>query len=472
MKEKFDAILLFLIVVMMVTAGCGEETPIEPSLVEEPATLGELKVPEDAVAAAPALPNAGLPFVKEMSYYKDWKLTKEVVDTVAPGTTLFVKVVFSEAMQHIVADDKSARPVLYHKTDKKLTRLHVAKHGAKLQDGDAKPKGKGTITFIGKVTMPDSGVFTVAVGKLSADLDGNTLAAFYTHKEKLQVEEPDTVPPTVTEVTYWQDEELSLPIDIFHGGDIYTKIVFSEEMKVVIADEKKSRPILFYQIGRERLRYRVTDTDTLQDGDAATQDGITFVCKNTIPEPERVTPFFIIVGKVSTDQRSNKLTGNYIHPTRVIIEPVPVVEPEPEPVPEPTEPDVPAVDLDDPIHLERAIAVARRIYDRDQEIAALFYADSITLDEYWHRLDQILIEETGLQYYDWHFVGDLTAIYEQERPQEAGRLVSGKFSRRGMNVEWMRLYFAYPETTKEERIELFRQSVKNGKVSIEYNQFW
>ena len=190
--------------------GCGEvEDPLTTPTQSDnrvPGILGETKRPE-TTAAAPQAPGVGIPFVKEVRYYTDWKLTKEVASVVPPGTTLFVKVVFSEPMRHIAAGDKKARPVLYYRVDNTLTRFRVAEHRARGEDfvsGDAKPLGNGTDDFVCKVTVPESGVFTIAVGKRSTDLDRNTLAAFYTHKEKLLVKLVETavIPATVSETDF------------------------------------------------------------------------------------------------------------------------------------------------------------------------------------------------------------------------------------------------------------------------------
>ena len=201
------SVSVFLLAVGMALIGCGEvedplTTPTQPDN-RVPGILGETKRPE-VTAAAPQAPGVGVPFVKKVRYYADWKLTKEVASVVAPGTTLFVKVVFSEPMQHIAADDKKARPILYYKVDNTLTRFRVAQHrarGADFVSGDAKPLGNGTDDYICKVKVPDNGVFTIAVGKKSVDQQGKTLAAFYTHKEKLLVRLVETavIPGTPNE---------------------------------------------------------------------------------------------------------------------------------------------------------------------------------------------------------------------------------------------------------------------------------
>ena len=317
------AIVATIIIAIMTILSCGEDT--EDVVTERPegaaGTFGEIKLPE-IIAAAPQAPNVGAPSVKEVGYYSDWKLTKPI-ELVVAGDTIYTKVVFSEPMQHIAADDKTARPVLYYRIGDQSIRYRIAAHGAKgeaFQSGDAKPKGKSTSTFVCRYTLPadTTGAFTLAVGKLSADTDGNTLSAFYTHKEKVRIEEPDTIPPFVLSVTYWHDAHLTEPITdtVYRGENIYTKIVFSEEMKVVGGNTKQSRPILYYRIDRQNIPYRIRLAAGLLDGEARTEDSITFICRNIVPDTGDGT-LQIVVGRLSADLQGNTLSAFYTHRERV-----------------------------------------------------------------------------------------------------------------------------------------------------------
>ena len=305
--------------------GCGEETesPIAEKTAPEGAmnTLGEMKIPQ-GVAAAPQAPNIGAPSIKEISYYSNWKLT-EPIDSATAGDTIYTKVVFSEPMLHIAANDKTARPVLYYRIGRQNTRYRISAHGAKgeaFQSGDAKPKGKSRTVFICKYTIQaeDAGTLTLAVGKLSTDTEGTALAKFYTHKEQLSIEEPDTTPPFVRSVTYWYNERLTDPIadTVYDGETIYTKIVFSKAMEVVEGSSNQSRPILYHQIGRKRTRYRIITDGRLRNNEAKTEDSITFICKNTIMDVTNTT-LRIMVGKFSLDRAGNTLSEFYRHKERV-----------------------------------------------------------------------------------------------------------------------------------------------------------
>lgn len=248
--------MMILTLIAVLIIGCGEEEVPESSATD---ILGAMKVP-DAVAAAPQAPGVGMPAVKEIRYFSDWKLTKEVQNA-SVGDTIFVKVVFSEPMKHVIADDESARPILYHRRAEKgeqLVRFRMAAHGAGGEDfvsGDAKPLQSGTDDYICKYTaVPEDEGKQIAfmVGKFSVDLENNTLSQFYRHEEKLQVEstalvkpedpaksaDPEPVmttdPLTIVSITHYRDrsdELLSEGESVEEGTTIRTEIVFAKPVQ-------------------------------------------------------------------------------------------------------------------------------------------------------------------------------------------------------------------------------------------------
>ena len=241
--------------------GCGEEMEDPVAVEGAVGTIGTLKIP-DTVPGAPKLEiPEGTPTVKSVGYYSDWQLTKPLTGTVSAGKTIFIKVEFSENMKLVVADDKHARPILYHRIGGELTRFNIADFGAKGEDfvsGDAKPM-QTKASFIGKyiVQPEDNGEFVFAIGKWSIDLEGNTLPAFYTHKEKLWLGKP--LSPTVTSVDYYRNWQLTEHVTdtITPGTTVYTKIVFSEEMEHTVSDGTKARPELYYRIGDRNIRHNI-----------------------------------------------------------------------------------------------------------------------------------------------------------------------------------------------------------------------
>lgn len=323
--------------------GCGEEMD-DPLRVREGATetLGTLKVP-DMAPGAPQV-TTGTPTVTSVGYYADWRLTQPT-GAAAPGTTFWIKVVFSEPMQMHVADDNTARPILYYKGAEGLVRFRIAKHGAGGEDfvsGDAKPWKEDTDIYICKYTVPDNveGEFTIAVGRLNTDKDGNNLTAFYTHQEKLQIGQS---PPFVTSVEYYRDWRLTKPVTgtVQPGTLVFTKIVFSEEMEHVISDSAGARPELYYRIGDRDIRHNIVPFHLWQQhyvsGDTKPVNGhTTYIGKYRI-EKSDYGSFTLVVGENSADKHGIPLDEAYVHQEVLHIpapEPIDSIVPTVTPVPE------------------------------------------------------------------------------------------------------------------------------------------
>ncbi|RKU06960.1 hypothetical protein C6501_18020 [Candidatus Poribacteria bacterium] len=103
----------------------------------------------------------------------------------------------------------------------------------------------------------------------------------------------DSAPVEVIEFGYYADEEFTEPLvdSVLTGATIYTKIVFSKAVPIVVADDKSARPKIFYTAGgfltaeeraRAETQYRIKPRDAvLQNGEAKlyrdTDD--TIICK-------------------------------------------------------------------------------------------------------------------------------------------------------------------------------------------------
>ena len=101
-------------------------------------------------------------------------------------------------MQHTVATDDTARPVLSYRIGEVETQYHVLPHrsgGTRFRSGTCKPKGTGTFTFICKysVAADDVGEFTLSVGGLTANTQGTPLAEAYVHDTALLLGQPREV---------------------------------------------------------------------------------------------------------------------------------------------------------------------------------------------------------------------------------------------------------------------------------------
>ena len=302
----------------------------------EPTMIGKMKVPSEAAPAGPPVPTDGTPFVKSVGYYSDWKLTKKLADgaKVPVGTLVYIHIQFSESMSHRNTDNegkKVARPILYYWVKSELIRFRVMPHGSQGDDfvsGDAKPKGGGTDDYVCKYKVQkehEGSQFWVRVGKWSIDLEGNTLADSYTHKEKLRLgerESKETQPkqpePTVVEekkepkpsekeepepieVSYYTDWNLTEPIieEVSPGDTIHTKVVFAERVPVVFTDDRTARPAIFYTIGERESQYRMKIRD-VHNGDAKPHgtDKV-FLCIYTVRQQDIGQMFSTHVGEIS-----------------------------------------------------------------------------------------------------------------------------------------------------------------------------
>ena len=323
-STAFVAVVCLVGIAMMFIMSCSEEAEEPITLMTEGATgpLAKMKVPTQA--ETPAAPQMqipeGTPTVTSVGYYSDWKLTKKLTGTVSAGKTIFIQVVFSEGMKLVVADDKTARPILYYRKAGKLTRFRIVKFGAGGKDfvsGDAKPI-KTQATYLCKyvVQKEDKGQFVFAVGKFSVDKEGNTLPAFYTHKEKLQL---GTTTPTVTSVGYYSDWQATKPLTgtVKSGSTIYTKIIFSEEMEEVVSDGNKARPILYYRIGDRDIQHNIVPQDAqgkhYASGDTKPiKNHATYLGKYRVSSSDYGT-FTLVVGKDSASKKGIKLADEYVH---------------------------------------------------------------------------------------------------------------------------------------------------------------
>lgn len=381
-----------------VMVGCSEEVE-DPTVMRGTADmLGVLKTPDTAPGAPQLIPE-GTPTVKSVGYYSDWQMTKKLTGSVSPGKTIFIKVEFSEGMKLVVADDKKARPILYYRVGKELTRFRIAGFGAKGEDfvsGDAKPV-KNQKMYLGKYTVQpeDTGQFVVAVGKWSVDREGNTLPAFYTHKEKVQLgrpaapqmnrEEPkkpeqvgDTVAPTILSIEYYLDSRRKQEVDaeaefVPDGTDIYAVVRFSEAVTPVITYTTGNSIEKRYTLSQQRhgVHWRgvCKPIDT---------DGTSFVCY----APAREDAFSVTVTAETADLADNRLAEAVTAPT-LEVRPAVVTDPVVVEVPDPTPPDpvAPTPPQTEPTEVFGTDLVGRyTIHNAPEEIRSLFSILNIHAD--------------------------------------------------------------------------------------------
>ena len=81
-------------------------------------------------------------------------------------------------------------------------------------------------------------------------------------------------------------------------------------------------------------------------------------------------------------------------------------------------------------------------------------------------INNILIEESGLTFFDYAFVRNLADIYAEEIPERAERIRTNRFSLESIAGNFLQIYFQDSEKTLDEIIVLFRQFA--GHVSLEH----
>lgn len=81
-------------------------------------------------------------------------------------------------------------------------------------------------------------------------------------------------------------------------------------------------------------------------------------------------------------------------------------------------------------------------------------------------IDSILIEESGLDFFDYAFVRNLTDIYAEEIPEAAARIRTNSFSLRSIAITFHDIQLHYADRGQEYIIELFRQSIRKRGVTI------
>jgi len=83
-------------------------------------------------------------------------------------------------------------------------------------------------------------------------------------------------------------------------------------------------------------------------------------------------------------------------------------------------------------------------------------------------IDSILIQESGLDFFDYAFVRNLADIYAEEIPEDANLIQTNGFSLRPIGITFLTIYFQHSEKSHEEIIEFYRQSIRDGYVTIEH----
>ena len=254
----------------------------------------------------------------------------------------------------------------------------------------------------------------------------------------------DTTPPTVVEVAWYRDWQMTKPLTmdstVRPGDTIYTVVSFSEPVVHTVADDDTARPALFivtdgmttqYRMLQHKVRFQSGEAKPLRDGTD------TYLCKYTIPA-DTVGTLTLRTGDTTAD-----MAGNAAKASEHI---APFVLPELEPV-------VEQPMVTEETAQEKAEEIVRRIMGLQNEDHVINNRDLMT---------EILEQESGLAYsfiYGTLFQG----IYLEERPEEKGE----SFSWYDTVLEYLRLGFLYPGADEEGLLAHFRQSVRDGRVEVD-----
>ena len=128
------------------------ETPAQP---EDPiTTIGEMKQPDERLTeTTPDKVIAPQPAAIEISCFRDADFTRPLVESVEVGTTIYIKVVFSEDVSVVVADTSEARPSIFSTVGSEKLQYRIKSRNTGTEDlgsGDAKPYQNTENSFICK----------------------------------------------------------------------------------------------------------------------------------------------------------------------------------------------------------------------------------------------------------------------------------------------------------------------------------
>ena len=111
----------------------------------------------------------------------------------------------------------------------------------------------------------------------------------------------DTRPARVTAISYYLDETLTQPLtDMVMVGDaVYTKVEFSKDVPITLANDSRARPRISSSAGLQTFQYRMKPRGSiLESGDAQPYQNTkhSFVCKYVVQAEDIDRAFFTYVG--------------------------------------------------------------------------------------------------------------------------------------------------------------------------------
>ncbi len=275
--------------------------------------------------AAEGSPTA--PTVTKVSYHT-WDDAHDPSATSATGphpygTALFVRFTFSKAMYFKPGDTDAARPAFVGVVDGKagprfrvVERINDEAHEIPDQCAPFNPTLTSHTVFQcmilepawhlhGPGNLPNSNVqYTIRVLSASTDLGGTAMASHHT-PTAITI---DPTGPTVSSTGYYSNAAATTAISgsVSADDDIYTKVVFSENMAHKAATDASARPHFSYAIGGSTTATQfdvVANTETLESGEckpSSAPPANTYVCMYTVASGDTGSFDFVVAATRTT----------------------------------------------------------------------------------------------------------------------------------------------------------------------------
>ncbi len=285
------------------------------------------------------------------------------------------------------------------------------------------------------------------------------------------VEPEEMLPPVVTEMSYYSDSDLIQSLDegtVFAGEAVFTKVVFSDDVTFEPGNHSSALPNIRYIIDSRHRQFDIFRRgSTIRDGDCQPIEGTkVFRCQVDIPSGAS--------GEFSVYVRRDPFVSDLL-----------TIEAPPDDR-TPLQREVEAVEaagLFGNSPLVRAVRATNRISDRVNVLLTTGWRTSFNwrtrnvellltpeqIDSLKDDLTTIFSEEAGLEKEKaWIEIFYLPTIYNESRPPGSETHVLGASSIYWIVVEYLRLKYENPGIDLESVRALFRTSVEQGRISLEF----
>ena len=287
------------------------------------------------------------------------------------------------------------------------------------------------------------------------------------------VEPEEMLPPVVMEIGYYSDWDLTQPLDegtVLAGESVFTKVIFSDEVPFNPADHSSALPNIRYIIDGRHRQFDILrgfGQSSIRDGDCQRIEGTkVFRCQVDIPLGAS--------GEFSVYVRRDPFES----------EPLTIEAPPDDRTPLQREVEaVEAAGLFGNSPLVRSVRATNKISDRVNVLLTTGWRTSFNwrtrnvelllsteqISDLKDDLTTIFSEEAGLEKEKaWIEIFYLPTIYNESRPLGSETHVLGASSIYWIVVEYLRLKYENPGIDLESVRALFRTSVEQGRIGLEF----